>query len=117
MPTTFTVHNKVKLLDTLIKKSDVVLDVGFWGQGKTYESPTWPHKLIKDRAGDVYGLDIVYEESVLPSADLHKYIKAAAEDFTFDKLLEIDLYEKSSFKSEPIHWKQLLCLFERKGEF
>lgn len=89
MGTVFTVHNKVELLDTLIKKTDVVLDVGFWGQGKTNESPTWPHKLIKDRAGDVYGLDLVYEESVLPSSDLHKYKKAAAEDFTFDKKFDV----------------------------
>lgn len=39
------------------------------------------------------------------------------EDFTFDQLLEIDLYEKATFRNEPIHWKNLFCLFERKGEF
>jgi len=42
---------------------------------------------------------------------------AKQEDFTFDKLLEIDLYEKATFKNESIHWKNLFCLFERKGEF
>ena len=85
----FTVKNKVELLDTLIKKTDTVLDIGFWGQGKTYESPTWPHKLLKDRAGDVYGLDLVYDESVIPDADRAKYKVAAAEDFHFDKKFSI----------------------------
>lgn len=89
MSQVFTVHNKVELLDTLIKKSDTVLDVGFWGQGKTYESPTWPHKLLKDRAGDVYGLDLVYEEAALPVADRMKYQKAAAENFHFDKKFDV----------------------------
>ncbi|WP_309640919.1 glycosyltransferase [Flavobacterium sp.] len=39
------------------------------------------------------------------------------EDFSFDKLLEMDLYKNAALKNEPIHWKNLLCLFERKGEF
>ena len=89
MSNVFTVHNKVELLDTLIKKSDTVLDVGFWGQGKTYESPTWPHKLLKDRAQEVYGLDLVYEEEVIPAADRAKYQKAAAENFHFDKKFDV----------------------------
>lgn len=38
------------------------------------------------------------------------------EDFSFDKLLELDLYQKPSLSSEPIHWKQLFCLFEREGK-
>jgi 2-polyprenyl-3-methyl-5-hydroxy-6-metoxy-1,4-benzoquinol methylase len=89
MHNVFTVHNKVELLDTLIHKTDTVLDIGFWGQGKTNESPTWPHKLLKDRAADVYGLDLVYEESALPEADRHKYQVAAAEDFHFDKKFDV----------------------------
>lgn len=89
MATLFTVHNKIELLDLLINKQQTVLDVGFWGQGKTYESPTWPHKLLKDRAGDVYGIDLVYEESILESKDIHKYKKAAAENFKFDKKFDV----------------------------
>ncbi len=39
------------------------------------------------------------------------------EDFSFDKLLETDLYKIATLKNESIHWKNLFCLFERKGEF
>ncbi len=42
---------------------------------------------------------------------------AKQEDFTFDKLMETDLYKKATLKNESIHWKNLFCLFERKGEF
>ena len=80
----FAVKNKVALIETLITKDDVVLDVGFWGQGKTFEDPTWPHKLLKDRAKDTYGIDLVYEESIIPEADRNKYKIAAAEAFNFD---------------------------------
>ena len=66
MQNVFTVHNKIALLDKVIKKSDVVLDIGFWGQGITYTSPAWPHKQLKDRAADVYGIDIIFDESIIP---------------------------------------------------
>jgi len=89
MKPVFTVKNKVDLLDTLIKKSDTVLDIGFWGQGKTWESPTWPHRLLIDRAHEVYGLDIVYDEFKIPEDERHKYQKAAAENFKFDKKFDI----------------------------
>lgn len=89
MQNVFTVHNKIALLDKVIKKSDVVLDIGFWGQGITYTSPAWPHKQLKDRAADVYGIDIVYDESIIPEADRHKYQKAAAENFHFDKKFDV----------------------------
>jgi len=36
------------------------------------------------------------------------------EDFTFEKLTEIDLYKHAILKSESIHWKNLFCLFEKK---
>ncbi|WP_298222003.1 glycosyltransferase [Flavobacterium sp.] len=36
------------------------------------------------------------------------------EDFTFEKLTEIDLYKHAILKSERIHWKNLFCLFEKK---
>ena len=85
----FAIRNKVELVKTLIKDTDVVLDVGFWGQGKTFEDPTWPHKLIKDQTADVYGIDLVYDESVIPAADRSKYKKAAAENFQFDQSFDV----------------------------
>lgn len=80
----FTVHNKTALLDKLISKEDVVLDVGFWGQGITIDSPAWPHRLLERRAQEVYGIDIAYEEEKLPKQSRYRYKRAAAEDFSFD---------------------------------
>lgn len=42
---------------------------------------------------------------------------ARQEKFSFRQVHETDLYRKLIPKSEPIHWKNLFCLFERKGEF
>ncbi len=89
MNTIFTVRNKVELLDKFIQKDKSVLDVGFWGQGKTHESPTWPHKLIKDRSQEVYGVDIVFDESIIPANELSKYQKTLAEDFKFERKFDI----------------------------
>ncbi|MDC1205257.1 class I SAM-dependent methyltransferase [Candidatus Pacebacteria bacterium] len=85
----FVVQNKIELFDTVIKKTDTVLDVGFWGQAKTHENPTWPHRLIKERVEDLYGIDLVYDETVFPESERHKYQKAAAEDFTFDRKFDV----------------------------
>jgi hypothetical protein len=38
-------------------------------------------------------------------------------NFTLENLEEIDSYTPWGRKQQPIHWKNLLCLFERKGEF
>jgi 2-polyprenyl-3-methyl-5-hydroxy-6-metoxy-1,4-benzoquinol methylase len=89
MSETLIVRNKVALIDSLISFEDVVLDVGFWGQGKTFEDPTWPHKLIKDKAADVYGIDLVYDESIIPEGSRGKYKVAAAEDFSFDLKFDV----------------------------
>src|SRR3989338_6697415 len=80
----FTAYNKIELLDKLISKDDVVLDVGFWGQGITIDSDRWPHKLLTDRAKEVYGIDIEYDEGKIPETERHRYKKAAAENFDFD---------------------------------
>lgn len=85
----FIIYNKVALLEKVIKKTDVVLDIGFWGQGITNSSSAWPHKLLKDRALDTYGIDIVYDENAIPESIRHKYKKAAAEDFSFDKKFDV----------------------------
>lgn len=38
------------------------------------------------------------------------------ENFNFEMVFETDLYKKVNHKEEAIHWKNLFCLFERKGE-
>lgn len=80
----FTVKNKFELLDTVLSKEDIVLDIGFWGQGVKITDHNWPHKLLKERAGEVYGIDIEYDESMIPENERAKYQKAPAEDFSFD---------------------------------
>lgn len=89
MKNIFTVYNKIELLDSLISKDDVVLDIGFWGQGVKFDSENWPHRLLIERAMDVYGIDLEYDEEVLPNEDRLKYKKAAAEDFQFDKKFDV----------------------------
>ncbi len=77
--------NKKELIDTLIKSGDVVLDAGFWGQGVRAEDSRWPHKLLREQAGDVYGLDLEYDESLVPSYRADHYFKQSAENFSIDK--------------------------------
>lgn len=80
----FTVHNKRELVDRLINQNDVVLDVGFWGQGITIESDHWPHRLLLQKAKEVYGIDIFFEEDKLGGLDKDRYTRASAEDFNLD---------------------------------
>lgn len=41
---------------------------------------------------------------------------AKQENFKIENLSEIDLYKNLDREQQPIHWKNLFCLFERKGE-
>lgn len=82
----FTVKNKIELLNKVIKKDDVILDVGFWGQGITIDSERWPHRLLLDRAKEVYGIDIEYDETKIPESDRYRYKRVAAEDFSFGEI-------------------------------
>lgn len=40
--------------------------------------------IIKKRTKDVWGIDIEYDEKLLPEDDIYRYKKAAAESFSFD---------------------------------
>lgn len=89
MKPVFTIHNKIALVNELISKDDIVLDVGFWGQGVTLTSRQWPHRLLKERAKEVWGIDIVYDESTIPENERYRYAHAAAESFTFDTKFDV----------------------------
>ncbi len=41
---------------------------------------------------------------------------AKQDEFNFHKIFETDLYQLFQQKNEPIHWKNLFCLFESKGK-
>jgi 2-polyprenyl-3-methyl-5-hydroxy-6-metoxy-1,4-benzoquinol methylase len=73
--------NKHELIEALVGKDDVVLDVGFSGQGVTREDPNWPHGLLQKRARKVYGIDLAIDRAAFP--DTERYHEASAELFSF----------------------------------
>jgi len=79
--------NKEDLIRTLVKKSDCVLDVGFWGQGVGISDPNWVHSLLKGQAGDVYALDLEFDVSKVSPPE--KYFKASAENFSLSKQFDV----------------------------
>lgn len=92
-------RTKRDLIEALIAPSDTVLDIGFWGQGTSVDSPEWVHTLLRARAKEVWGIDIEYDESRLPGSSLH-YRRASAESFSlpeqFSVLFAGDLIEHLS---------------------
>ncbi len=87
-------RDKQQVIETFVGPEDVVLDVGFWGQGIPMNNPRWPHRLIEDRARDTYGIDLGFDESLF---DPTHYQKASAERFDFEtkfsRILAFDLIE------------------------
>lgn len=79
--------NKLELINDLIGNSEVVLDVGFWGQGVNIDHANWVHKLLLNRAKEVYGLDVYFDLSKLPNPE--KYKKGSAENFDFDVKFDV----------------------------
>ena len=79
--------NKEELLDSLIKREDSILDVGFWGQGVSIDDDNWPHRILKNRVDNIYGLDIVFDESKLENPE--NYFKASAENFNLEKKFDV----------------------------
>lgn len=95
---TTTFKNKEEVLDALVSPTDVILDVGFWGQGVSIENPNWPHRLLLNRANNVYGLDLTFDASLLDNPE--RYFLMSAESFsipiTFDLIFAGDLIEHLS---------------------
>lgn len=90
--------NKEEIISTLVKNTDIVLDVGFWGQGVSIKDPNWVHSILKKNAKVVYGLDTDFEENRLDNKE--HYIKSNAENFSFpvkfDVIFAGDLVEHIS---------------------
>jgi len=90
-------------------------------------------KLVLSRSGYTTVMDVVklekkaffiptpgqYEQEYLAKRLKKKgwFPYALQDDFRFENLLESDMYRAIPFKTNPIHWKHLFCLFERKEEF
>jgi SAM-dependent methyltransferase len=78
-------RDKHALVTKYIHQADVVLDVGFWGQGITENNPQWIHELLCTASETVYGTDLQYDESATRiRANPSRYRKANAESFDFD---------------------------------
>ena len=73
--------NKRELIKNTVKSEDVVLDIGFWGQGITHTDPNWPHTLLKESGASVYGIDLTVDRAFFP--DTERYLEASAENFAF----------------------------------
>lgn len=89
-------RDKEELIRELIGPKNIVLDVGFWGQGVNLDNPHWVHNLLRGRAHEVWGIDLEYDEKRLPQ-DARYYANVSAEAFnlpqTFDVILAADLIE------------------------
>jgi 2-polyprenyl-3-methyl-5-hydroxy-6-metoxy-1,4-benzoquinol methylase len=99
MPRLSIYKNKKQLIESSIAPRTKVLDVGFWGQGVSASNPQWPHRLLKERGCDLYGLDIEYDEDRLLAPADH-YRRESAEGFSFplkfDVIFAGDLIEHLS---------------------
>ena len=90
MPTIY--QNKKELINSIVKPTDVVLDLGFWGQGVMMHHDNWVHRLLLNRGREVYGLDVEFDPAQvarLPHPE--RYKKASAEDFDFDVKFDVIL--------------------------
>jgi 2-polyprenyl-3-methyl-5-hydroxy-6-metoxy-1,4-benzoquinol methylase len=79
--------NKKELIADLIKKEDLVLDVGFWGQGVAYKDANWVHNLLKDKASEVFGVDLYFDFKYLDKPN--NYFKQNAEEFELNKKFNV----------------------------
>lgn len=88
--------NKPALITKAITSSDIVLDVGFLGQGKTPSDPDWLHRTIQTQAKETYGLDLQTYATTKPEETGHYFVQSA-ETFslpaTFDVIFAGDLIE------------------------
>ena len=79
--------SKEEFIKNWITKNDVVLDIGFWGQGLKIDNPNWAHKFLIEQAKEVYGLDTDYDPNKIKNTE--KYKIGNAENFTFDVKFDV----------------------------
>ena len=89
-------HTKSDFAEYYVSSADLVLDIGFVGQGKMFDDPMSAHHHLKSRAKEVYGLDI--QDSPAYFQDPEHYKKISAEQFywegkKFDVIFAGDLIE------------------------
>ena len=83
-------RDKKELIEDLVHANDVVLDVGFWGQGVQINDKDWVHNLILNISNRVYGIDINYnDDDVSKINSLENYRKGSAENLNFETSFDI----------------------------
>lgn len=80
-------RNKRDLITRAIGPDDVVLDIGFWGQGTSHRNKDWPHALIRKRAKETWGIDLEYDDEALDEPS--RYRRASAESFELPQEFDI----------------------------
>lgn len=90
--------NKKQLIQSLIRSSDTILDVGFWGQGTAHNNVNWVHRLIQETGANVYGVDLVYDEKKVSPISHYQKTSAEKADFgmLFTKIFAGDIIEHLS---------------------
>lgn len=81
-------RSKKDYLQANIRPTDVVLDVGFVGQGIRADQASSSHAVLRSLAGTVYGLDMqeyVPDGPVFPG----QYKQGSAEDFAFPERFDV----------------------------
>ena len=79
--------SKRELIQKLISKEEIVLDVGFWGQAIGIGNKNWVHNMLLSQSKEVFGVDLDYDETELDN--LQNYKKQSAESFDFDKKFDV----------------------------
>jgi len=87
--------DKKELINGIISDQDIVLDVGFYGQGVPIDAQNWVHGLLLKKAKEVYGVDVKYDKESFPG---NHYVAQSAENIDiegkkFDVIFAGDLIE------------------------
>lgn len=80
--------NKQELINTSVTPNDIVLDVGFWGQGVSPKDENWVHKILRARAQEVFAFDLEYDPKLVPGPK-QNYFKGDAENFSVNKKFDV----------------------------
>ena len=80
--------DKKELIESLVNADDVVLDVGFWGQGVTVDDPNWTHAILLRRARELHGIDLDFDDARLPQEG-PRYSQQSAENFSLNKRFDM----------------------------
>ena len=80
--------DKNELIESLVNAHDVVLDIGFWGQGVTVDDPNWAHAILLRRARELHGIDLDFDNARLPQKG-PRYSRQSAENFSLQKRFDV----------------------------